>query len=127
MIKNNSNSVGCTPEPPDYSLFTPEEKQRFGMLVHDLRKQGFSLNAAQELAYSRVLCDDIRKQMGLEADKEFVIHCATRHTFSSTLLNKDISLATIRDLLGQSSIRITERVYAHLDPRKLIHAINVLE
>lgn len=68
-----------------------------------------------------------RKQMGLEDDKEFVIHCATRHTFSSKLLNKDISMATIRDLLGHSSIRITERVYAHLDPRKLVHAINVLE
>lgn len=44
--------------PPGCSLFTPEEKQRFCSLVHDLRKQGFSLEAAQELAYSRVLCDD---------------------------------------------------------------------
>jgi integrase len=69
----------------------------------------------------------VRKQMGLEDDKEFVIHCATRHTFSSTLLNNDISLATIRDLLGHSSIKITEKVYAHLDPKKLVHAIKVLE
>jgi hypothetical protein len=52
-------SICCTPEPPDYSLFTPEEKQSFGKLVHDLKKQGFSLKAAQELAYSRVLCEDI--------------------------------------------------------------------
>jgi len=69
----------------------------------------------------------VRKQMGLEADKEFVIHCATRHTFSSILLNNDVSMATIRDLLGHSSIKITEKVYAHLDPKKLVHAIKVLE
>jgi integrase len=68
-----------------------------------------------------------RKQMGLETDKEFVIHCATRHTFSSTLLNNDISMATISALIGHSSIRITEKVYAHLDPKKLVHAIDVLE
>ena len=52
-------SVCCTPEPPDYSILTPEEKQRFGKLVHDLRKQGISLKLSQELAFSRVMCEEI--------------------------------------------------------------------
>jgi len=52
-------SICCTPEKPDYSILTPEEKQRFGFLVHQLRKQGMSLDLAQELAFSRVMCEEI--------------------------------------------------------------------
>lgn len=69
----------------------------------------------------------VRQEMGLEGDSEFVIHCATRHTFASRLLNKNVPLATIRDLLGHSSVLITERVYAHLCASKLVQAIEVLE
>ena len=49
----------CRQPLQDYSLLTPEEKQRFGYIVHQLRKQGMSLKLAQEMAYSRVLCEDI--------------------------------------------------------------------
>ena len=52
-------SVCCTPEPPDYSVLTPDEKQRFGYIVHQLRKQGMRLELAQEMAFSRVMCEDI--------------------------------------------------------------------
>ena len=69
----------------------------------------------------------VRAEMGLEGDSEFVIHCATRHTFASRLLNKNIPLATIRDLLGHSSVLITERVYAHLCASKLVEAVEMLE
>jgi integrase len=69
----------------------------------------------------------VRAEMGLEEDKEFVIHCATRHTFASRLLNKDVPLATIRDLLGHSSVLITERVYAHLCASKLVEAVELLD
>lgn len=69
----------------------------------------------------------VRSEMGLDGDSEFVIHCATRHTFASRLLNKNVPLATIRDLLGHSSVLITERVYAHLCASKLVQAIEVLE
>jgi integrase len=69
----------------------------------------------------------VRAEMGLEGDNEFVIHCATRHTFASRLLNKNVPLATIRDLLGHSSVLITERVYAHLCASKLVEAVDMLE
>ena len=52
------NSICCT-IPPDYSVLTPEEKQRFGCIVHQLKKQGMSLELAQECALSRVMCEDI--------------------------------------------------------------------
>jgi len=69
----------------------------------------------------------VRSEMGLEGDSEFVIHCATRHTFASRLLNKNVPLPVIRDLLGHSSVLITERVYAHLCASKLVQAVEVLE
>jgi len=69
----------------------------------------------------------VRSEMGLDGDSEFVIHCATRHTFASRLLNKNVPLPVIRDLLGHSSVLITERVYAHLSSSKLVEAVEVLE
>lgn len=69
----------------------------------------------------------VRSEMGLEGDSEFVIHCATRHTFASRLLNKNVPLPVIRDLLGHSSVLITEKVYAHLCSSKLVEAVEVLE
>jgi hypothetical protein len=59
MDSPKSYSICCTPEPADYSLLTPEEKKRFGLLVNQLRKQGMSLELAQECAYSRVMCEEI--------------------------------------------------------------------
>ncbi len=52
-------SICCTQPPPDINSLRPEERQRFGKLVHDLRKQGKSLKSAQELAYSLVLLESI--------------------------------------------------------------------
>lgn len=69
----------------------------------------------------------VRSEMGLEGDSEFVIHCATRHTFASRLLNKNVPLPVIRDLLGHSTVLITEKVYAHLCASKLVQAVEVLD
>ncbi|WP_027715675.1 site-specific integrase [Desulfuromonas sp. TF] len=68
----------------------------------------------------------IRKQIGLQGDKEFVIHSATRHTYASRLANKGVDIFTIKELLGHSSIT-TSMIYMHLDPSKLAHAVAVLE
>lgn len=67
----------------------------------------------------------IRKQLGLEADTDFVIHCC-RHTCASRLVNAGVDLYVVKEWLGHSTIKITER-YAHLDPGKLAHAVEVLE
>ncbi len=52
-------SICCTIPPPDIKEFLPEEKQRFGFLVHQFRKQGYDLKLAQELAYHQVLDESI--------------------------------------------------------------------
>ena len=67
----------------------------------------------------------VRKQMGLQHDKEFVMH-ALRHTCASRLVNKGVDLYVVKEWLGHSSIQITER-YAHLNPTKLTQALDVLE
>jgi integrase len=67
----------------------------------------------------------IRKEMGLQRDKEFVPH-ALRHTCASRMVNKGIDLYVVKDILGHASI-LTTQIYAHLDPNKLSHAVSVLE
>ncbi len=67
----------------------------------------------------------VRKEMGLEKDKEFVIH-STRHTCASRMVNRGVDLYVVKDILGHASI-VTTQIYAHLDPTKLSHAISVLE
>jgi integrase len=67
----------------------------------------------------------VRKQMKLEHDKEFVLH-HLRHSFASRLAGKDVSLYLIKELLGHSTIQVTEK-YAHLQPGKLAQAVSVLE
>ena len=49
-----------------------------------------------------------------------------RHTFASHLAIKGISLRVIQDLLGHSTIAMTER-YAHLTSSSLHDAVRVLE
>ena len=67
----------------------------------------------------------MRAELGLEGDKEFVMH-ALRHTCASRLVNAGIDLYVVKEWLGHSSIQITER-YAHLDPKKLITAMGMLD
>lgn len=57
---NGLIKIDCRPEPPDYQNLPPDEKQRFGYLVHEFRKQkGVSLLEAQHRAYQQVLCESI--------------------------------------------------------------------
>lgn len=67
----------------------------------------------------------VRKEMGLERDKEFVIH-STRHTCASRMVNAGVDLYVVKEVLGHSSIQVTEK-YAHLAPHKLSDAVAVLE
>ena len=64
--------------------------------------------------------------MGLEGDKEFVIHSATRHTCASRMVNAGVDLYVVKEILGHASI-VTTQIYAHLAPHKLAHAVSVLE
>ena len=68
---------------------------------------------------------DLRRRMGLEEDGQFVMH-ALRHTCASRLVQRGVDLYVVKDLLGHSSITVTER-YAHLNPARLKQAMSVLE
>jgi site-specific recombinase XerD len=67
----------------------------------------------------------VRAEMGFVKDSEFVIH-SLRHTCASRLVNAGIDLYVVCRWLGHSSIQITER-YAHLDPKKLVTAMGMLD
>lgn len=49
-----------------------------------------------------------------------------RHTFASHLAMKGVSLRIVQQLLGHSTIAMTER-YAHLSPSSLLEAVRLLE
>jgi len=66
-----------------------------------------------------------RKRMGLETDKEFVPH-ALRHACASRMVRKGVDLYVVKDILGHSSITVTER-YAHLNVERLRKGIQTLE
>ncbi len=67
----------------------------------------------------------LRDDMGLQDDKEFVLH-SLRHTCASRLVQRGIQLQVVQQWLGHKSIHMTLR-YAHLDTQNLLDASRVLE
>jgi hypothetical protein len=51
--------ICCTEPKPDYKDLIPEDKKRFGFLVHQLRKKGYKLAEAQEMAYIQLWNEEI--------------------------------------------------------------------
>jgi len=51
--------VCCIIPKTDFNDLCYEDKQKFGYMVNQLRKQGRNLKKAQELAYQRVTCDSM--------------------------------------------------------------------
>tara|TARA_X000001382_G_scaffold119685_1_gene100680 strand:- start:5109 stop:5981 length:873 start_codon:yes stop_codon:yes gene_type:complete len=67
----------------------------------------------------------LRESMGLEDDKQFVIHCL-RHTCASRLAQSGkVELHLIQNWLGHRTYAMTQR-YAHLKPSSLLGATGVL-
>jgi site-specific recombinase XerD len=71
------------------------------------------------------LDDQFNKAVKRAGIQDFHIH-DLRHTFASWLVSEGVELEKIRDLLGHSSITMTER-YAHLAPNRLHDAVKVLD
>jgi integrase len=68
----------------------------------------------------------LRNFMGLEDDKQFVIHCL-RHTCATRLAQSGkVELHLIKEMLGHRNYAMTLR-YSHFKPNNLLGAINVLD
>jgi integrase len=52
---------------------------------------------------------------------------AFRHYFASKLISKGANPATVRELLGHSSIQMTMDLYVHLFPNQKTEAVALLE
>ena len=66
-----------------------------------------------------------RKAVNFAGIEDFRIH-DLRHTFASWLVSEGVELVKVRDLLGHTSIKMTER-YAHLMPDRLHDAVEILD
>jgi len=53
--------ISCIQSPPDWQYLIPEERQKFGKHVHELRKANkrITLEEAQRQAYQRVLYESV--------------------------------------------------------------------
>jgi len=67
----------------------------------------------------------LRREMGMENDKQFVLH-ALRHTCASRMVEAGVEIYAVKGILGHSTVKTTER-YAHLSPSRLRAAIDTLE
>lgn len=91
------------------------------------RAAKLGVNTFQHLDYWKAenTWKQLRKDMGLAKDKQFVIH-ALRHTCASRLAQSGkIELHIIKELLGHRSYNTTLR-YSHFKPSNLLGAVDVL-
>ena len=86
----------------------------------NLGKHPFKLN----YYHAYYIFNKFKEYAGLE-DDDLVIH-SLRHTTASRLVQEDVPLKIVKDILGHSTMQMTER-YAHLIPSRLKSAITVLE
>lgn len=66
----------------------------------------------------------LKKKLGV-TEPGCVLH-AFRHTYASRLVQRGVDLYSVKELLGHSTFRVTER-YAHLNNEKLASAVKVLD
>tara|TARA_R110000822_G_scaffold1345_1_gene6198 strand:+ start:694 stop:1713 length:1020 start_codon:yes stop_codon:yes gene_type:complete len=83
--------------------------------------QVFDINFTQ----IRFAWEKLKKDMELDNDKEFVLHCL-RHTCASRLVQNGVSIQVVKQWLGHRTLQMTLR-YAHLNVDNLMNAVNVLE
>lgn len=70
--------------------------------------------------------DTLGLNEGIVDDRQKVVFHTLRHTFASRLVENGIDLFTVKELMGHSTTKMTER-YSHLDENKLVAAVRTME
>ena len=104
--------------------FVPISNQLHEMLQHRARKGELIFSENNTYIKQRKYIYHIYRACRVSHVKKIGWH-VLRHTFASQLAQKGISLKAIQELLGHSDIQTTMR-YAHLSPKELRSAIDVL-
>ena len=84
-----------------------------------LEKYDYSLNVISNQKMNAYL-HVIEKMLGM--NKSLHSHLA-RHTYSTLLLNKGVRLESVSHAVGHSSVKVTEKFYAHLHKETIINEI----
>ena len=111
------------PMHPRLVNFLPKLRDRLGgglvFPTRDLtvrsRMSRVFLNTVNELGFNTGVTDPRRR----------VVFHTLRHTYASWLVQAGVDLYVVRDLLGHSRIKMTER-YSHLAPERLKGAVDML-
>ena len=98
------------PGSPDSLVFADRNGQEIGKVSNAFDR------AVRELGLNNGITDPLNK---------FTFHCL-RHTFASWLVQNGVDLYTVKELLGHSTLTMTER-YSHLAKDTLKNAIKKLE
>jgi integrase len=70
--------------------------------------------------------NDLGLNKGIEDRRQKVVFHSLRHTYASWLVENGVDLYTVSKLMGQSTIKMTER-YSHLGENTLQGAVMILE
>ena len=110
-----------------YPMFTPKnvaktERNNQDYVFTDINgKKIVSISSA----FGRAV-DEIGLNEGITDSRMKVVFHSLRHTYASWLVEKGVDLYTVKELLGHSSLSMTER-YSHVGENALTSAIRKLE
>ncbi|MGE5352278.1 MAG: tyrosine-type recombinase/integrase [Chitinophagales bacterium] len=121
----------------DSELITKSRKQRMVPICEELSHVLINLKLRGSKEEGYVFCKSngfpftpeyvskkfkaICREIGLDEKVHF--H-GLRHSFASNLVQRGVSIFTVKELLGHSSVSVTER-YSHINTESLKNAINV--
>jgi len=74
----------------------------------------------------QLVTDGLGLNNGVTDRRQKVVFHTLRHTFASWLVEQSVDLYTVKELMGHSTLAMTER-YSHLSPDKLRRAVKTLE
>lgn len=116
-------------------IFIPEDRAKNGESRHvpifedtlKIFKSKKEAGLPRPFPYTIFHCEyawrKIKKQMGMEKEKEFVIH-SLRHTCITRLLKRKVGIEIVQRIAGHKDIRMTLR-YNHPTQQDIYDAVNV--